>query len=470
MLSQAQFEQAIKTQGPSLLTWLEFLCRGNRPEAEDLLQKTFVDVWRARAQYDGRPLAPWLRGFARNRLLVERRANLRRLRLHTQVEAESIHLPATLEEAPSAPALRGCLEKLPPLDRHILCLAYGLDDSESLHPLTDAAVASRLSTPDTPWRPERVKTRRHRALSALRSCLELAGQYTCFPEAPSEAPMATPRAERHPSLQTLLECLEPDPAGHPLPSGISASLRHLHGCSSCQHQLDAAQQLELTLLEQGWKRNAHPETPPPLPATLERTLLNIPAEETRRVTYSHVIQGSPANRGFPGTWPLLLTTAAAGLLVTLLQKPAIDPASTPDVQARGPLEAPALPPVEVVIQRPNTPDAERVPLLPHGPQHWRAQVPRTSLLQLFLSAQGPEHSDTVTVECALPGRGTLPLDRQGTLRWTGAVRTTDTPIGDPLSLSALGLGSGEVLVCTLQHAPGAGLPPTRLQLELEGVP
>ena len=67
----AAFEQIYRRASPSLYSYLLRLTR-DRPRAEDLLQITFVKMYRARRSYiPGYPLVPWMLAIARRTFLDE---------------------------------------------------------------------------------------------------------------------------------------------------------------------------------------------------------------------------------------------------------------------------------------------------------------------------------------------------------------------------------------------------------------
>ena len=69
----AMFEQIYRRVSPCLFSYLLRLTR-DRPRAEDLLQITFVKMYRARSSYiPGAPLVPWMLAIAWRAFLDERR-------------------------------------------------------------------------------------------------------------------------------------------------------------------------------------------------------------------------------------------------------------------------------------------------------------------------------------------------------------------------------------------------------------
>lgn len=483
MLSHEVFEEAVRLHGAQVLAYLMVQCRGQRPEAEDLLQRTFVDVWRARDQYDGRRLLPWLFGFARHRFLTERRAALRlrdaRERLRVEPPPPSFEPADPLLELP----LRGCLERLGALDRRLLTLAYGLHSPPDppIVPHTDAEVAQVLSnergteTADparasaVPWRAERVKTRRHRALQALKRCLETQSH----PDEARDPAPATSEKERsmphplatsaHPPLhrlQALAETFPPPP---------SADTLHLETCPHCQQELETLDQLEHTLLTP-WRMQLEKASPPPepLPADLLVRLLNIPLAELQDAAQKPTHQSldtvplTPANRVGPGRYslrPLILIAAVFLATFGLWQakhraqlEPISVPEALPEDQARGDAEnAPALPSpaLEGVILLPGETTGQLLSSSPISAQRWKGEVPLNALIQLQISQPSPDEAWTAEVQCTWQGHGPIPLARDGATRLKVQGRSGDEVlrVGNPLALSALGVAPGDRLFC-----------------------
>jgi RNA polymerase sigma-70 factor (ECF subfamily) len=130
-------------------------------DAEDVLQQTFLELWRTRDRYDpSRPLASWTIGIARHRALDQ----LRRTRPVDLVE--SLPEPAARAAADDlaerfvrSQEVRDALSRLSPDQRRVLMLAY-FDD------LTQTQIAAWLDVPLGT-----VKARSARGLRALRTLL-----------------------------------------------------------------------------------------------------------------------------------------------------------------------------------------------------------------------------------------------------------------------------------------------------------
>ena len=142
---------------------------GDRGDAEDVLQETYVRVWRAAGRFDsasGRPVT-WLAAIARNAAIdFVRQHGARRARAIGGEEGElRMASVATDEFALSADpanlhALGACLGLLEPEHRDCVVLAYrdGLSRDE---------LASRFGRPVGT-----IKTWLHRALARLKDCLD----------------------------------------------------------------------------------------------------------------------------------------------------------------------------------------------------------------------------------------------------------------------------------------------------------
>jgi RNA polymerase sigma-70 factor (ECF subfamily) len=117
-------------------------------EAEDVVQETWMQVWRSAASYDPRrgTVAAWLLTLARSRALDRWRAAAARQRAvqAAEVEAPPPAQPAdpetTSAQSQLAAHVTRALASLPPDHRRVLELAYfaGLSQSE---------IAARLNTP-----------------------------------------------------------------------------------------------------------------------------------------------------------------------------------------------------------------------------------------------------------------------------------------------------------------------------------
>jgi RNA polymerase sigma-70 factor, ECF subfamily len=149
----------------------------DRQWAEDVLQESFVSVWKNASGYSASVSQPmtWLISIVRNRCLDALRAHGRRVQsvsdsmtsqndtehaVVTDIEDESRGPLELLDEATEALRIRGCMKTLDARMRHALALAYyqGMSNSE---------VASHLGSPLGS-----VKTWLRRGLQQLKTCIE----------------------------------------------------------------------------------------------------------------------------------------------------------------------------------------------------------------------------------------------------------------------------------------------------------
>lgn len=134
---------------------------GDRSQADDVLQETFLTVTRKAADFEeGTSFPKWACAIARYKVLEARRATRRGgLGLSEQV----IEALAVTEEAhrpdPRIEHLHECLRDLPPSMRRVVDLRYKGD-----HPAPE--IASRIG-----WKVQAVYVALSRARSLLRDCL-----------------------------------------------------------------------------------------------------------------------------------------------------------------------------------------------------------------------------------------------------------------------------------------------------------
>ena len=140
---------------------------GDRQDAEEVVQDTFVSLWRRAGTYDprqGRPYS-WLFKITRNRAIDElrRKGSSRKPPQVLQVQPEVTRGPDSVEEAAGASELRatvvGALEELPPDQREVLEMAY-------MEGLSQREISEHTGIPLGT-----VKTRTRLALKKLRASL-----------------------------------------------------------------------------------------------------------------------------------------------------------------------------------------------------------------------------------------------------------------------------------------------------------
>jgi len=136
----------------------------DRAEAEDVLQETFLQVWRRAQDFDesrGRPFT-WLVTIARSRALDRLRSSGSRARIAAEAAAETELAGDTVQDTLRSEAgatIRRALAQLPEEQRRALLLAY-------FEGLTQSEIASRLGIPLGT-----VKTRMRSGMIRLRELL-----------------------------------------------------------------------------------------------------------------------------------------------------------------------------------------------------------------------------------------------------------------------------------------------------------
>ena len=142
---------------------LAYLMLGNRHDAEDLAQETFLRAYRGRMRFDReRPLRPWLLKICANLARNRRRSLGRYFRAMQRHFAEQPADQAVVVPADgAAPALLWkAVRRLSPGDQEILYLRFFLE-------LTMSESAQAAGVPEGT-----VKSRTSRALERLRSVIE----------------------------------------------------------------------------------------------------------------------------------------------------------------------------------------------------------------------------------------------------------------------------------------------------------
>jgi RNA polymerase sigma-70 factor (ECF subfamily) len=137
----------------------------DRPEAEDVLQEAFLQVWRRASDFDperGRAFT-WLVTIARSRALDRLRASGSRARIATEAEQEPRETTgdaaADAVKSEEGEIVRQALAELPEEQRRALFMAY-------FEGLTQSEIAARLGDPLGT-----VKTRMRSGLMKLRDLL-----------------------------------------------------------------------------------------------------------------------------------------------------------------------------------------------------------------------------------------------------------------------------------------------------------
>ena len=137
----------------------------SRPEAEDVLQDVFIQVWKRAADFDdarGRAFT-WLVTLARSRTIDRLRSlNSRQRTANEALEAAPDHVSDAVEDAfksEQREVVRTALEELPTEQRQALVLAY-------FEGLTQTEIASRMGSPLGT-----VKTRMRSGMIKLRELL-----------------------------------------------------------------------------------------------------------------------------------------------------------------------------------------------------------------------------------------------------------------------------------------------------------
>jgi RNA polymerase sigma factor (sigma-70 family) len=111
---------------------------GDRSLAEEAVQQTFLQAWRAAATFDPeRSPAPWLYAIAR-RVAVD--LYRRERRFEAGDEPEVVVLPRSFEETWEVWEVRSALDRIPPDERTIVHAAHYLG-------LTHEEIAERLGIP-----------------------------------------------------------------------------------------------------------------------------------------------------------------------------------------------------------------------------------------------------------------------------------------------------------------------------------
>lgn len=164
---KAAFEQLYQCHG-SVLFALALKILGDRSDAEDVLQDTFIQVWKTVDSYDdkrGKPLG-WLIMLTRSRAIDRLRSRATRARATEAASFEPRnHAPLPAQQASASETqliVRRVIDALPPEQRTPIELAY-------FGGLTQTEIAQRLGQPLGT-----VKTRMRTAMLRLRDELRTA--------------------------------------------------------------------------------------------------------------------------------------------------------------------------------------------------------------------------------------------------------------------------------------------------------
>jgi RNA polymerase sigma-70 factor (ECF subfamily) len=113
----AAFEEIHDALSPVLLRWLRGRVR-TAPEADDLLQETFLQMHRARHTYDAAyPVSPWAFAIARHVWLMHRRTASRRPQATAALDDIPLAVRGEADRYADRDAVRRALAGVPPARR-----------------------------------------------------------------------------------------------------------------------------------------------------------------------------------------------------------------------------------------------------------------------------------------------------------------------------------------------------------------
>ncbi len=166
-MTAAELDAELERHHPESFGWARSCCRGNRSEAEDVLQASYLKVLDGRARFDGRSsFKTWLFGVIRLTAAEERRSRLLRRWWQARPSGPASDPvdpapdPATaLERSDTAYRLRAALARLAERQRAVLHLVFYQDLS-----IQEAAVVLGIAVGTARVHYERGKRRLRRLL------------------------------------------------------------------------------------------------------------------------------------------------------------------------------------------------------------------------------------------------------------------------------------------------------------------
>ncbi|MBP9112357.1 MAG: sigma-70 family RNA polymerase sigma factor [Polyangiaceae bacterium] len=102
----------------------------SRVEAEEIVQETFIEVWRRATQHapERGNLLTWIAMIARSRAIDRLRSNAARSRMHERLSAEPLAIVSVTqnqdEPETNSEGVRGAIERLPTDQRFVIELAF----------------------------------------------------------------------------------------------------------------------------------------------------------------------------------------------------------------------------------------------------------------------------------------------------------------------------------------------------------
>lgn len=169
---EAAFASLYRRFAPGLFSMV-YQILGDAKEAEDVVQESFVQMWKKASAYDPARSGAftWAVMIARNRALDRLRARQRRGRTMEAAAAESAAEPSEhgeqadqmLDHAEERTRIRNALSRLPEAQRNAIDLAF-------FRGLTQAEISAKMGEPLGT-----IKARIRRGLIALRAFLEPSG-------------------------------------------------------------------------------------------------------------------------------------------------------------------------------------------------------------------------------------------------------------------------------------------------------